>query len=368
MKIAYIFNKGRLTRLPKVATGETPNEFFYGAIELERAGHDVDYFEIDHNWAPGIAGGVVNVLGQVSLVPEKMTGGVLFKVKEILEKLKQYDVIIGTTSGIGFALACWKSLGKIAAPILTIHCGLLNNPYNLMRRSFTSILLSKMQTVLFGEAELQPMLDLFKGAHGKIQVNQFGVDPQFWYPIDKKKGEYILSVGNDGRRDFNVLIKAASNIPCEIKILTSRELPAELPENITLVKGSWHKETVTDMDLRELYQNAQCVVITLHESYQPSGQSVALQAMACGCPVVMTKTNGLWSEELMVDHHNVIFVPPGDPNDVKKSVTKILNDRDLRSKLSRNGRLTVEETSNSKRFADTMGNVCMQLKNLKVTH
>lgn len=355
--------------MPNVSESTVPYEFFYGALEIERSGHDVGYFEVDHNWAPGIVGGVVNILGQMRLVPEKMTGGVLFKVEEILEKLKPFDVIVGTTSGIGFALACWKSLGKIAAPIVTIHCGLLNNPYNLFRRSFTSILLSKMQTVLFGEAELQPMLRLFKGVHGRIQVNQFGVDSGFWYPAEKKKSEYILSVGNDGRRDFNTLVKAAYNIPCEIKILTSRELPSELPENITLVKGSWHKETVSDTDLRELYQNAQCVVITLNQSHQPSGQSVALQAMSCGCPVVLTKTNGLWSEKLMVDSHNIIFVPPNDPGAVENGVKRILNDQDLHLKLSRNGRLTVEETANSKQFADTMANVCMQaVENLMVRH
>lgn len=350
-------------RLPKIASGEAPSEFFFGAIELARSGHDIGYFEVDPNWAPGIVGGVVNILGEVNQIPEKMTGGVLWQIHEIIEKLKNFDVIIGTTSGIGFALACWKYFGKITAPIVTIHCGLLNNPYNLFRRCFTSILLSKMQTMLFGEAELQPMLRLFKGAHGKIQVNQFGVDPHFWYPSDKRKGGYILSVGNDGRRDFNTLIKAAYNIPSEIKVLTSRELPSKLPENITLVKGSWHRETVSDLELRELYQNALCVVITLHQSHQPSGQSVALQAMACGCPVVLTKTNGLWSDKIMVDNHNVIFVPPNDPNSVEESVKRILNDQDLYLELSKNGRLTVEKTANSRLFADTMANVCMQLKN-----
>ena len=358
MKVAFLFNKGRLRRLDSVRHGKGSSEFFYGALELEKSGCEIGYFEVDPNWAPGIVGGLVNILGEKGMAPEKMTGGVLFQVKALLDELQKFDVIVCTTSGIGFAVSCWQCLRKVSPPIITIHCGLFNNKYNFFRRMITSFLLSKMHTVLFGDAELEPILQKFSGAHNRVTVSQFGVDAQFWHPVDTDKSDYILSVGNDGRRDFDTLIRAASNIPVEIKILTSRILPHQLPDNITLIKSSWHKETVSDEDLRDLYQHAKCVVITLCDSLQPSGQSVALQAMACGCPVVLTETKGLWSKEIMIDNHNIVFVPVADADAVAMRVRRVLNDTMLHKKLVKNGRLTVVNQTNAVGFAETMAAVC----------
>ena len=39
-------------------------------------------------------------------------------------------------------------------------------------------------------------------------------------------------------------------------------------------------------------------IIPLKNSIQPSGQSVALQSMACGTPVVITETFGFWDKKL----------------------------------------------------------------------
>ncbi|MFM8886503.1 MAG: glycosyltransferase, partial [Chthoniobacterales bacterium] len=63
---------------------------------------------------------------------------------------------------------------------------------------------------------------------------------------------------------------------------------------------------------RELYQGAACVVVPLKESPQPSGQSVAMQAMMCGAPVVHTKTSGWWGGDTIRAGQEVLLVPPAD--------------------------------------------------------
>ena len=52
------------------------------------------------------------------------------------------------------------------------------------------------------------------------------------------------------------------------------------------------------MKIRELYQDA-FAIIPLKDVFQPSGYSVTLQAMACGKPVVLTKTKGLWAPKYL---------------------------------------------------------------------
>jgi len=358
-RIAFVFNKGRLHRLFFARKGESPAEFFYGALELEKKGYEIGYFEVDVNWAPGIVGGGINCLLNHGLMPEKMSGGVVVQVGRLLKSLRPFDYVVGTTSGIAFALALWKRLGLLQKPIVAIHCGLLNNPYTWTRRKLTQALLKKMYTVLYGEGELRPLLQLFPGINDKVQVNQFGIDTTFWHPGGNKRGKYILSVGNDGRRDYKTLIEAAKYVPVEIRILTSHKLPQTLPENIIFLRGSWHKEIVSDKELRSLYQNALCVVVPLQESFQPSGQSVVLQAMACGCPVILTRTAGIWSEEMMVDRYNVLFTKAGDSQDLVAKINEVCNNIELREYLSRTGRDTVCREASIKDFAERMEEFCV---------
>ena len=358
-RIAFVFNKGRLHRLPFARKGESPAEFFFGALELEKKGYKIGYFEVDVDWAPGIVGGGINCLLDRGLMPEKMSGGVVVQIGRLLKQFRLFDCVVGTTSGIAFALALYKCLGLLKNPIVAIHCGLLNNSYCKIRRNLTNILLRQMYTVLYGDGERGPILELFSDIENKVIVNQFGVDTKFWHPGGNKKGRYILSVGSDGRRDYETLIEAAKYIPLEIRILTLHNLPQPLPENVSLLKGSWHKEIVSDKELRSLYQNAPCVVVPLQESFQPSGQSVVLQAMACGCPVILTRTAGLWSEEMMVDGNNVLFTKAGDSQHLVAKINEICNNAELGECLSKKGRDTVCKEASIEGFTERMEEFCM---------
>ena len=63
--------------------------------------------------------------------------------------------------------------------------------------------------------------------------------------------------------------------------------------NSSILKGSWGNPAINDLELRKLYRSAKLTIIPLKESLQPSGQSVALQSIACGTPVLITKLKDL---------------------------------------------------------------------------
>jgi len=294
-------------------------------------------------------------------MPEKMSGGILEQTWKLLKTIGAYDCVVGTTSGIAFALALWKRIGFLDPPIVAIHCGLLNNPYSWAKKKLTLNLLQHVHTVFFGEAERLKLIQMFPGIDDNIFINQFGVDEKFWRPSpgDRQESDFILAIGNDGRRDYKTLVMAAKKLSVEVKILTSIPLPSDLPKNITLIKSSWHDVAISDRELRSLYQKAKCVVVTLQQSHQPSGQSVALQAMACGCPVALTRTQGIWSKETLVDGHNVVFMKPFDVNSVVAAIQKIRKADTLRQKLSKTGRETVKKTAASNHFAERMELICL---------
>ena len=52
-----------------------------------------------------------------------------------------------------------------------------------------------------------------------------------------------------------------------------------LQRKYSFQKGNFYKNGLTDLELRKLYQKSIAVIIPLKDVYQPSGYSVALQAM-----------------------------------------------------------------------------------------
>jgi glycosyltransferase involved in cell wall biosynthesis len=192
----------------------------------------------------------------------------------------------------------------------------------------------------------------------EISVGWFGVDEEFWTPPSapaSRRG--VLAVGNDGRRDYNTLVQAARSLPDEsFRIITRLEPPAELPANVEWRRGDWREQAVSDEDLRELYRAAACVVVPLSESPQPSGQSVAMQAMMCGAPVVHTKTAGWWGADVIRDGHEVRLVPPADSTALAAAIGTI-----LRSPLPGNStKALLEARWTAAGFADRVASLVTQ--------
>ena len=66
---------------------------------------------------------------------------------------------------------------------------------------------------------------------------------------------------------------------------------------------------------------------------QPAGQSVCLQAMACGCPVIMSNIRGLWNQSELKNGEHWRLVTPGEPLDLRDAVIELATDRELRESM-----------------------------------
>ncbi len=257
-----------------------------------------------------------------------MDGGLVRQSLKLCDQLNKYDCIVATTSGIAFSLGLLKKIKALSPPLVSIHCGIFNNSYKRVGKYLTSTLMEEMHNVYFGEGEFIQSQKVFSSRKINNTVCQYGVDLNFWgYGNKGKKKDYVLCVGNDGRRDFNCLLKAAHMISAEIILLTKRKITGSLSNNVKLLKSDWGSQSINDHELKILYQEARCVVIPLIDSVQPSGQSVALQAMACGTPVVITETPGFWDRRLLRDGKELLFVKIGDPLDLARKVNRLLEDR-----------------------------------------
>ena len=350
-RVAFVYIKGRLARLAEVRSGAAPTEFFYGAIELERQGWQVEHYEIDPDSPGDLLARALAYLFPLSCRPVKMDPRLLTRGAALAERLNACDCIVATAGNIAFALALLAELGRIRRPVIGIQCGVLNYPHNFIRKAISRRLLARMHSMLFAGGELADMRAFFDLPAERIVPNEFGVDLDFWKPGDGATGDYVLAVGNDGQRDYETLLRAAPQIGCPIRIITRRALPQPLPPNVTHIAGSWHGRELDDAALRDVYRAARCVVVPIRPTLQPSGQSVTLQAMACGTPVVLTETAGLWSREVLVSGDNILLTRPGDAADLAEKTCRVLQDSDLRARLVRRGLETVQSHGDIRHFA-----------------
>jgi glycosyltransferase involved in cell wall biosynthesis len=127
---------------------------------------------------------------------------------------------------------------------------------------------------------------------------------------------------------------------------------------VKAIRGSYREQAITDADLRHIYRRAACVVIPLADKdSSPVGQSVCLQAMSCGKPVVMTKTRATWSDALR-DGENIIFVPPNDPDALAQAANRLLADPSLRARMGDAGRDTVLRHFQIRSFSSDVVRAC----------
>jgi glycosyltransferase involved in cell wall biosynthesis len=362
MKIAFIYAKGREERYAVTVKGHAATEFFYGALELEAIGHNITRYELSHGdcsetklWHK-----ISEQLYRWRLTPTRTNSAILAELYEMCPALNKHDVIVATTTASAFGLAVLKFFGLVKCPVVAIHCGIVNFQLTWPRRKLNAYALKNTWTQLFGEGELAYVKKLYTVPDSRIEVNQFGVDTEFWKP-DNGNENYVLSVGNDERRDYDLLIKVAREVNQNFKIVTRRTIEGAIPPNVEIIKGGWHEQSLTDEDLRSLYQKASIVVIPLKNSPQPSGQSVCLQAMACGKAVILTHTDGLWSEEMMRDNENVIFVPPADQNALLHAIKQLARNSAKRNRIGSSARETVCIEGEISAFAGRLEAFCHEV-------
>jgi glycosyltransferase involved in cell wall biosynthesis len=353
MKIVFVYNKGRVKKLEKVRLGLTANEFYYGAIQLIERGWEVEFYEVDDLPRPSWGQKLADLLFKSHLLPTRVNGSLLMQVIKISKNFGKPNVVVATSTSLAFAFGLLKSLGLIRPPIIALCMTLIYHKHSWLRDQINGFVLRGIWTQLFGESELEGIRKKYRVKAPHISVNPYGVDNDFWFPEGVEE-DYILSVGNDSRRDYDTLIRTAGKLDKPFIIVTAMKIPGPIPKNVTIIPGTKPSDDSIDDKLRDLIRRAACVVLPIKESIRPSGQSVCLQAMSCAKVVILSKTQGLWSNDILKHMENIIFVPPENENALFEAILKVFENSDSRKKIGLKAQETITTEWNINQFANRL--------------
>ena len=219
-------------------------------------------------------------------------------------------------------------------------------------------------------AEQAQLSWLYKADAGKIAVIPPGVDTSRFYPIPSDEAKRFVGLEPDQRMVLFVgriePLKGVDTLIRSMACLRLSDITDEHPVHLAIIGGdpnvSRAEMTVEMARLQKLchelcmdrmvvflgkrdqdtlpYYYSAADVLVMPSHYESFGM-VALEAMACGTPVIASQVGGL--AFLVQDGETGFHVPDGDPDELCDRLTRLLGDRLLSEKM---GQRAIEHACN----------------------
>lgn len=175
-----------------------------------------------------------------------------------------------------------------------------------------------------------------------------GVDREVFYPRRVYKNTSKLAIlaflrGIEWKGDKDLLL-AIKKLPKQylnkirLILLGERRVFWQLTKAIKLKIEFELFSKVSDTKLAELYSTADIFVST---SWIEGFSLPPLEAMSCGCPVVVTDSLGI--RDYAKDGYNSIVVEPKRPDELSEAIVFLLENESVRKELGRNGMRTAKK-------------------------
>lgn len=364
--ITYIFSNGRKEKIDKDIV--EAKEFFYGYFNFQEKGHNVRIIEFSKK--KGILKLFDRILNKFISLPFNSCQLTNFKNIKIMN---QTDNLILVNEKVAcssvFLLIYCKIFTKVKVTffVMGLYSKKLNFPIFRKLHHFTIKFLIKFidDVIFLGEGEYFKALKFHKQNNKKLHLLPFAVDTNFWQsgniydPLDNK---FVLFVGNDGNRDYELLeliIDSCKEI--KFKAITNNfSIINKKSENLEVIKAKWDTSILTDSEIREIYNRSKFVILPLKDSYQPSGQSVTLQSMNCKIPVMISLNKGFWEKDAYIDKENILFIRDNSIENWIEQVTNyFFNNNNQLKIISKNAFKQVNENNNIEDFYKKLENIVL---------
>ena len=359
-----------VTCFPNHPTGIIPDKYKGMKYYLEMM--NGIYVHRNYVYATPNKGFFKKTLGHISF----MISSVLFSMK----KIEKPDIII-TSSPTFFSIfsGYWYSIRKKAPFVLEIRdlwpAAMIE--LGVVKEGLITRALEKMELFFYRKCKRLIMVTksfkdnvINRGIDGeKIHVITNGVDQELFYPREKSRSliekysmndKFVISyVGAHGiSQNLSTILKVAKSLNNEedIQFLfigegAEKEKLKEIAnnENITNVRfiDAQPKEMIP-----EFYCTSDICLIPLKkiELFRTFIPSKMFEIMACGIPIVASVEGE--SADILNDSKSAVVIEPDNPDEIKRAILKLKEDRSLHDQLAKRGPVYVEKNYSRRKFAN----------------
>ena len=230
---------------------------------------------------------------------------------------------------VGFAAAFWQTVLFQRKPRHVIlqfimrerqHHWRSRLKYAVMRFIFASV----HRVVVSSAAEVQQYAHDFGWSEDKLAFVPL-MAPARLLTRETRESDYVIAAGRSFR-DYPTLLAAIKDTGLKLVLVGGAGIARQWAPNDWLTVY----ENIPEAQLEDLVAAAQAVVVPLQGRKISIGQSVIVQAMALGKPVIATAIPA--TADYIDDMQTGILVPPGDVTALRNAL-ELIKDPNLRKRL-----------------------------------
>ncbi|GEM_PF-2743535 len=358
-KVLFVYRFNALNDI-LLDNGKTvgPTEFLWGMNYLDPSLYDITYVNAPRDERKTGIRRLFSVLEYPFRFFAKI--GLPLEIYLLYKKeIDSADIIVCVNDQISLSLLFWKAVGflkqkKMSCIVMSLQERIKYFRWNYPLVWFMGFLLRRADTLLTLSEYVQS--DFVHDYHlnkKKVQTLYFGVDTEFWKPIEGiAKEDFILSIGNDMNRDFATLVTALPT-GMHLKVITKKSVDTQ-GKNIEILSD------LTNEEVREMYNKAKIVVIpSIAVKNESSGLSSATQAMACARPVIISGAQTMY--ELFEDGKECLYYEPENPEDLSSKIKLLADNTILRSQVAIRGYKKVCEIYTCKKMGEQLNYILSKL-------
>jgi glycosyltransferase involved in cell wall biosynthesis len=260
-------------------------------------------------------------------------------VSMALGRLERYDAVLADGEHLGAPLA----VGIKSRRIETRHAMIGHHLTPQKKRLLFGAVrwaLRDSSFIVHCEDQARYARDGLGIAKAKVALVPYGIDLDFWHPLDREDEGFVMASGKD-HRDYVTFAQACDGAVDRAFVAGSSLHSAGA---LCRVPTTWPDGFATGFvdfpTLRDRYASCALFVLPLLATDFQAGVTALLEAMAMGKAVIATSNSSV--REVVVDGETGVLVPPGDPAAMRAAIVRLLADPGERARLGRNARDAVE--------------------------
>lgn len=358
-----------------------PNNYFsgrryalYGKDKATDYGVEpMDDFEVCENIEMSKLGVIINRLINKIVVLMGGYGGDWYKAFKLRSKFEKCDIVFSTTDRVGIPLILLMAIRLIPKkPIVYASVGLperIRRMNGFFSRIFKQAIRRYVKLIIaYGKKETEELSNYLLPNKEIVRFIPFGVDIDFFSPGRYKNqntlicsDEYVLSIGADPYRDFELLLRISPLVDERIVIIT---LPGMFSKNTSIPRNVAILYKLNFDQIPFYINRAKFIVLPVKENSYSGATTTLLQCMAMGKAVIVTKTSAI-SDGYDLEHlKNVVFTEPGDAAKLLECINLLEKNRELRKYLGEEAIKTVVAKHSWNRYCKQLFSAIKEVQSL----